>query len=58
MWEIVAVSVTSLLCPVGGAGGKGVWGAPGQVYTYQEPDARDPNYDDVAQVTAVWRRRQ
>ncbi|XP_063781802.1 programmed cell death protein 4-like isoform X2 [Pseudophryne corroboree] len=33
----------------GGAGGKGVWGAPGQVYTYQEPDARDPNYDESAQ---------
>lgn len=34
----------------GGAGGKGVWGAPGVVYGYQEPDARDPNYDEVAQV--------
>ncbi|NXS61832.1 PDCD4 protein, partial [Brachypteracias leptosomus] len=34
----------------GGAGGKGVWGAPGVVYGYQEPDARDPNYDEAAQV--------
>uniref|UniRef100_A0A8C4QIB4 Programmed cell death protein 4 n=1 Tax=Eptatretus burgeri TaxID=7764 RepID=A0A8C4QIB4_EPTBU len=31
----------------GGAGGKGVWGAPGQVYDDDENvDARDPNYDD------------
>lgn len=30
----------------GGAGGKGVWGAAGVVYTYEEPDARDPNYDE------------
>uniref|UniRef100_UPI00358F7255 programmed cell death protein 4 isoform X1 n=2 Tax=Myxine glutinosa TaxID=7769 RepID=UPI00358F7255 len=31
----------------GGAGGKGVWGAPGQVYDDEENvDTRDPNYDD------------
>lgn len=35
---------------VGGAGGKGVWGAAGMVYEDEEPDARDPNYDEVAQV--------
>lgn len=34
----------------GGAGGKGVWGAAGMVYEDEEPDARDPNYDEVAQV--------
>ncbi|XP_064007371.1 programmed cell death protein 4-like isoform X3 [Pogoniulus pusillus] len=38
----------------GGAGGKGVWGAPGLVYGYQEPDARDPNYDEVAQGDTVY----
>ncbi|XP_060103220.1 programmed cell death protein 4-like isoform X2 [Heteronotia binoei] len=38
----------------GGAGGKGVWGAPGLVYTYQEPDARDPNYDEAAQGDTVY----
>ncbi|NWR64207.1 PDCD4 protein, partial [Bucorvus abyssinicus] len=38
----------------GGAGGKGVWGAPGVVYGYQEPDARDPNYDEVAQGDTVF----
>ncbi|KAM6269782.1 programmed cell death protein 4-like [Porphyrio hochstetteri] len=38
----------------GGAGGKGVWGAPGVVYGYQEPDARDPNYDEVAQGDTVY----
>uniref|UniRef100_A0A665T3W4 Programmed cell death protein 4 n=1 Tax=Echeneis naucrates TaxID=173247 RepID=A0A665T3W4_ECHNA len=30
----------------GGAGGKGVWGAAGMVYEDEEPDARDPNYDE------------
>ncbi|XP_068817461.1 programmed cell death protein 4 isoform X4 [Capricornis sumatraensis] len=30
----------------GGAGGKGVWGTPGQVYDVEEVDVRDPNYDD------------
>ncbi|XP_069601099.1 programmed cell death protein 4-like isoform X1 [Ranitomeya imitator] len=40
----------------GGAGGKGVWGAPGQVYTYQEPDARDPNYDEAAQGDTVYQK--
>ncbi|XP_025911771.1 programmed cell death protein 4-like [Apteryx rowi] len=40
--------------PPGGAGGKGVWGAPGVVYGYQEPDARDPNYDEVAQGDTVY----
>lgn len=34
----------------GGAGGKGVWGAAGMVYEDEEPDAQDPNYDEVAQV--------
>ncbi|XP_025902953.1 programmed cell death protein 4-like [Nothoprocta perdicaria] len=37
-----------------GAGGKGVWGAPGLVYGYQEPDARDPNYDEAAQGDTVF----
>lgn len=46
---------THLLCPFyllwpGGAGGKGVWGAAGMVYEDEEPDTRDPNYDEVAQV--------
>lgn len=35
----------------GGAGGKGVWGAAGMVYEIEEPDARDPNYDESAQVS-------
>ncbi|XP_062959604.1 programmed cell death protein 4 isoform X3 [Cynocephalus volans] len=30
----------------GGAGGKGVWGTPGQVYEVEEVDVKDPNYDD------------
>uniref|UniRef100_A0A8D0ACR6 Programmed cell death protein 4 n=1 Tax=Sander lucioperca TaxID=283035 RepID=A0A8D0ACR6_SANLU len=30
----------------GGAGGKGVWGAAGMVYEDEEPDMRDPNYDE------------
>ncbi|XP_053305990.1 programmed cell death protein 4 [Spea bombifrons] len=30
----------------GGAGGKGVWGPPGQVYDVEEVDIRDPNYDE------------
>ena len=34
----------------GGAGGKGVWGAAGMVYEDEEPDVRDPNYDESAQV--------
>lgn len=34
----------------GGAGGKGVWGAAGMVYEMDEPDAKDPNYDESAQV--------
>ncbi|XP_039395995.1 programmed cell death protein 4-like [Mauremys reevesii] len=38
----------------GGAGGKGVWGAPGLVYGYQEPDARDPNYDESSQGDTVY----
>uniref|UniRef100_A0A8C8S6H5 Programmed cell death protein 4 n=1 Tax=Pelusios castaneus TaxID=367368 RepID=A0A8C8S6H5_9SAUR len=38
----------------GGAGGKGVWGAPGLVYGYQEPDARDPNYDESSQGNTVY----
>ncbi|XP_061412138.1 programmed cell death protein 4-like [Lethenteron reissneri] len=31
----------------GGAGGKGVWGVPGQIYDDINVDARDPNYDDA-----------
>ncbi|KAG7269494.1 hypothetical protein CRUP_027912 [Coryphaenoides rupestris] len=38
----------------GGAGGKGVWGAAGMVYEDEEPDARDPNYDEVAQGDTVY----
>lgn len=39
----------------GGAGGKGVWGAAGMVYEDEEPDVRDPNYDESAQVSVcVW----
>ncbi|KAL6086876.1 hypothetical protein STEG23_000542 [Scotinomys teguina] len=30
----------------GGAGSKGVWGTPGQVYDVEEVDVKDPNYDD------------
>uniref|UniRef100_A0A8C5WDG2 Programmed cell death protein 4 n=1 Tax=Leptobrachium leishanense TaxID=445787 RepID=A0A8C5WDG2_9ANUR len=40
----------------GGAGGKGVWGAPGQVYSYQEPDMQDPNYDESAQGDTVYQK--
>ncbi|KAJ1212026.1 hypothetical protein NDU88_007372 [Pleurodeles waltl] len=40
----------------GGAGGKGVWGAPGVVYGYQEPDAHDPNYDESAQGDTVYQK--
>ncbi|XP_051550848.1 programmed cell death protein 4-like isoform X1 [Myxocyprinus asiaticus] len=29
----------------GGAGGKGVWGTPGEVYDEDEVDFKDPNYD-------------
>ncbi|XP_060688360.1 programmed cell death protein 4-like [Hemiscyllium ocellatum] len=38
----------------GGAGGKGVWGAAGVIYDYEEPDARDPNYDDAVQGKTVY----
>ncbi|KAJ6658606.1 hypothetical protein lerEdw1_019994 [Lerista edwardsae] len=38
----------------GGAGGKGVWGAPGVLYGDQEPDAQDPNYDEAAQGDTVY----
>ncbi|XP_031416308.1 programmed cell death protein 4a isoform X1 [Clupea harengus] len=38
----------------GGAGGKGVWGAAGMVYEMEEPDAKDPNYDDVAQGDTIY----
>ncbi|XP_067259459.1 programmed cell death protein 4a isoform X2 [Chanodichthys erythropterus] len=34
----------------GGAGGKGVWGAAGMVYEVEEPDVKDPNYDESAQM--------
>lgn len=30
---------------IGGAGGKGVWGTPGEVYDEDEVDVKDPNYD-------------
>ncbi|XP_078534917.1 programmed cell death protein 4-like [Lissotriton helveticus] len=40
----------------GGAGGKGVWGAPGVVYGYQEPDAHDPNYDESSQGDTVYEK--
>ncbi|KAG8432006.1 hypothetical protein GDO86_020506 [Hymenochirus boettgeri] len=30
----------------GGAGGKGVWGAPGQIYGEEKVDIKDPNYDE------------
>ncbi|XP_042196076.1 programmed cell death protein 4 [Callorhinchus milii] len=38
----------------GGAGGKGVWGAPVEVYDVEEPDIRDPNYDDDKQGETVF----
>ncbi|XP_038160694.1 programmed cell death protein 4a [Cyprinodon tularosa] len=38
----------------GGAGGKGVWGAPGMVYEAEEPDVLDPNYDEAAQGDTVY----
>ncbi|KAG5285902.1 hypothetical protein AALO_G00008770 [Alosa alosa] len=38
----------------GGAGGKGVWGAAGMVYEMEEPDAKDPNYDEVAQGDTIF----
>ncbi|CAJ1052361.1 programmed cell death protein 4a isoform X1 [Xyrichtys novacula] len=38
----------------GGAGGKGVWGAAGMVYEVEEPDVRDPNYDESAQGDTVY----
>uniref|UniRef100_A0A673APG0 Programmed cell death protein 4 n=1 Tax=Sphaeramia orbicularis TaxID=375764 RepID=A0A673APG0_9TELE len=38
----------------GGAGGKGVWGAAGMVYEDEEPDVRDPNYDESAQGDTVY----
>ncbi|KAM6972187.1 programmed cell death protein 4b isoform 2-T2 [Aplochiton taeniatus] len=31
----------------GGAGGKGVWGPPGEVYDLEEVDVKDPNYDEA-----------
>ncbi|XP_068606906.1 programmed cell death protein 4a [Brachionichthys hirsutus] len=38
----------------GGAGGKGVWGAAGMVYEDEEPDLRDPNYDESSQGDTVY----
>ncbi|XP_038651183.1 programmed cell death protein 4-like isoform X1 [Scyliorhinus canicula] len=38
----------------GGAGGKGVWGAAAQVYDVEQPDIRDPNYDDDKQGETVY----
>ncbi|XP_046899956.1 programmed cell death protein 4b isoform X2 [Hypomesus transpacificus] len=37
----------------GGAGGKGVWGPPGEVYDLEEVDVKDPNYDE-AQESCVY----
>ncbi|XP_041442151.1 programmed cell death protein 4 [Xenopus laevis] len=49
---------TEPLSPRGesGAGGKGVWGAPGQVYGDQELDVRDPNYDESDQGDTVYQK--
>lgn len=49
-WNLPHAFVPACLS-AGGAGGKGVWGAAGMVYEMEEPDARDPNYDESAQVT-------
>ncbi|MGH0119696.1 UNVERIFIED_CONTAM: hypothetical protein FKN15_069881 [Acipenser sinensis] len=38
----------------GGAGGNGWGGAAGMVYDYEEPDARDPNYDESSQGDTVY----
>ncbi|XP_063074377.1 programmed cell death protein 4a isoform X1 [Engraulis encrasicolus] len=38
----------------GGAGGKGVWGAAGMVYEMEEPDAKDPNYDESSQGDTIY----
>uniref|UniRef100_A0AAY5EPT8 MI domain-containing protein n=1 Tax=Electrophorus electricus TaxID=8005 RepID=A0AAY5EPT8_ELEEL len=38
----------------GGAGGKGVWGAAGMVYEMEEPDSKDPNYDESAQGDTIY----
>ncbi|KAJ8365465.1 hypothetical protein SKAU_G00142960 [Synaphobranchus kaupii] len=38
----------------GGAGGKGVWGPPGQVYDLEEVDVKDPNYDEDQQENCVY----
>lgn len=51
--EMILAPLMACLCVLlsaGGAGGKGVWGAAGMVYEDEEPDARDPNYDESAQV--------
>lgn len=39
---------------LGGAGGKGVWGAAGLVYEMEEPDCKDPNYDESSQVSGTY----
>lgn len=39
---------------IGGAGGKGVWGAAGLVYEMEEPDCKDPNYDESNQVRGTY----
>ncbi|XP_035262946.1 programmed cell death protein 4b isoform X3 [Anguilla rostrata] len=36
----------------GGAGGKGVWGPPGEVYDLEEVDVKDPNYDEDQELLA------
>lgn len=50
LFQCKTLLCSSYLLWPGGAGGKGVWGAAGMVYEDEEPDARDPNYDEVAQV--------
>lgn len=49
-WKHTFMVFVCWLSP-GGAGGKGVWGAAGMVYEDEEPDVRDPNYDESAQVS-------
>lgn len=41
------IHVCACVCVcLGGAGGKGVWGTPGEVYDEEQVDVRDPNYDE------------
>lgn len=48
---IIMLSMCLWFVSTGGAGGKGVWGAAGMVYEDEEPDMRDPNYDESSQVS-------